>query len=112
MIHDYENCQQQYHELFFSRTKTIVFSKKAVIFQRNKKLCLAFRCGDMRPKSFIVGATLGAKIIRRKETKEGEMYHDAEVLTIEPDSCNEANLFLVWPFTVIHVIDKHSPFYR
>ena len=95
-----------------SRTKTIVFSKKAVIFQRNKKLCLGFRCGDMRPKSFIVGAALGAKIIRRKETKEGEMYHDAEVLTIEPDSCNEANLFLVWPFTVIHVIDKHSPFYR
>jgi len=94
------------------RTKTIVFSKKAVIFQRNKKLCLGFRCGDMRPKSFIVGAALGAKIIRRKETKEGEMYHDAEVLTIEPDSCNEANLFLVWPFTVIHVIDKHSPFYR
>ena len=96
----------------FYRTKTIVFSKKAVIFQRNKKLCLAFRCGDMRPKSFIVGATLGAKIIRRKETKEGEMYHDAEVLTIKPDSSEEANLFLVWPFTVIHVIDKNSPFYR
>ena len=66
----------------------------------------------MRPKSFIVGATLGAKIIRRKETKEGEMYHDAEVLTIKPDSSEEANLFLVWSFTVIHVIDKNSPFYR
>ena len=66
----------------------------------------------MRPQSFIVGASLGAKIIRRKETKEGEMYHDAEALNIEPDSSNETNLFLVWPLSVIHVIDKHSPFYK
>jgi hypothetical protein len=65
----------------------------------------------MRDNSFIVGAALSAKIIRRKVTKEGEMYHDVENLFIQPDSSNEPCLFLVWPFTVTHVIDKESPFW-
>ncbi len=89
-----------------------MFSKRAVICQRNKKLCLIFRCGDMRPNSFIVGAQIAAKLVSRKTTKEGEMYYEATTLQIKPDSANEANLFLLWPFTVTHVINKKSPLYR
>jgi hypothetical protein len=34
----------------------VVFSKQAVICERNKKLCMIFRVGDMRQDSFIVNA--------------------------------------------------------
>ena len=34
-----------------SRSKTVVFSKQAVICERNRKLCMVFRIGDMRHDS-------------------------------------------------------------
>ena len=37
------------------RTKTVMFSQCAVINQRNKKLCLIFRIGDLRDDNFILG---------------------------------------------------------
>ncbi len=58
-----------YHRFFndfTSRAKTVVFSKNAVICERDRKLCLVFRVGDMRHDSFIVGAQLSAKLIRRR----------------------------------------------
>ena len=42
-----------------------------MISERDGKLCLVFRVGDMRDDSFIVGAQVSAKIIRRKCTDEG-----------------------------------------
>ena len=50
-----------------------MFSKRAVISERDGKLCLVFRVGDMRDDSFIVGAQISAKIIRRKCTAEGNI---------------------------------------
>jgi len=47
------------------RAKTVVFSKNAVVNERDKKMCLVFRVGDMRHDSFIVGAQLSAKLIKR-----------------------------------------------
>ena len=94
------------------RTKTVVFSKQAVVCERNRKLCMIFRIGDMRHDSFIVNASLSIKVIRRKVTEEGEMYHDVVPLKIKPDSAEEPCVFLIWPITVIHVIDEDSPFYR
>ncbi len=90
----------------------MVFSKNAIVLERDKKLCLQFRVGDMRHDSFIVGCSLSAKVIRRRVSQEGEMYHDVQPLNIAPDSSNEPCMFLIWPFTVIHVIDKDSPFYK
>ena len=58
-------------QLLYLRAKTVVFSKRAVISERDGKLCLVFRVGDMRDDSFIVGAQVSAKIIRRKCTDEG-----------------------------------------
>jgi len=93
------------------RARTVVFSKNAVILERDGKLCLVFRVGDMRDDSFIVGTQLSAKIIRRKCTAEGEMYHDTQPITIVPETSNEPCVLLIWPLTVLHVIDEDSPFY-
>ncbi|CDQ68247.1 unnamed protein product [Oncorhynchus mykiss] len=53
------------------RAETLVFSKNAVISLRDDKLCLMFRVGDLR-SSHIVGANMRAKLIKSKQTQEGE----------------------------------------
>ena len=95
-----------------TRAKTVTFSKNAVVNQRDGKLVMLFRVGDIRDDSFIVGTQISAKLIRRRITKEGEMFHDVEQFNITPDSSNETCIFLIWPITVVHVIDKESPFWR
>ena len=47
------------------RTQTLLFSRNAVICQRDGYLCLMFRVGDMR-KSHIVEAHVRAQLIKRK----------------------------------------------
>lgn len=54
------------------RTQTLLFSKNAVICQRDGDLALMFRVGDMR-KSHIIGASVRAQLIRNRQTKEGEL---------------------------------------
>ena len=95
-----------------NRAKTVVFSKNAVICERNKQLCMIFRIGDMRHDSFIVNASLSVKIIRRRVSDEGEMYHEVIPIKIKPDSAEEPCVFMIWPITVMHVIDEESPFYK
>ena len=107
-----ENPQRVNLNVGFSRTKTVVFSKQAVICERDGKLCLVFRVGDMRDDSFIVGTQISAKIIRRRSTEEGEMYHDTHQINIVPETANEPCVLLIWPLTIIHVIDQESPFYE
>lgn len=94
------------------RTRTVVFSRNAVICERDGKLCLVFRVGDMRDDSFIVGTQVSAKIIRRRCTDEGEMHHDTQPINIRPDTSCEPCILLIWPLTLIHVIDEDSPFYE
>ena len=53
------------------RAETLVFSKNAVISLRDDRLCLMFRVGDLR-SSHIVGANMRAKLIKSKQTQEGE----------------------------------------
>jgi potassium inwardly-rectifying channel subfamily J len=47
------------------RTQTLLFSRNAVICQRDGYLCLMFRVGDMR-KSHIVEAHVRAQLIKKK----------------------------------------------
>ena len=47
------------------RTHTLLFSRNAVICQRDGVLCLMFRVGDMR-KSHIIEAHVRAQLIRRR----------------------------------------------
>ncbi|KAK9704160.1 Inward rectifier potassium channel C-terminal domain [Popillia japonica] len=93
------------------RTQTLLFSKNAVICQRDGLLCLMFRVGDMR-KSHIIGASIRAQLIRQKTTKEGELLNQYQTeLTVSADGC-DGDLFFIWPMTIVHKIDASSPLYH
>lgn len=92
------------------RSQTLLFSKYAVICQRDGELCLMFRVGDMR-KSHIIGASIRAQLIRSKTTKEGECLTQFQTeLEVTADGC-DADLFFIWPLTVVHKITSSSPLY-
>ncbi|KAK6643041.1 hypothetical protein RUM43_004544 [Polyplax serrata] len=92
------------------RRQTLLFSRKAVICQRDTQLCLMFRVGDMR-KSHIIGSSIRAHIFRTRTTREGEELPQYQCeLSVSADGC-ESNLFFIWPVTVVHIIDKDSPLY-
>nr|XP_012152631.1 PREDICTED: uncharacterized protein LOC100878943 isoform X2 [Megachile rotundata] len=93
------------------RTQTLLFSRNAVICQRDGELCLMFRVGDMR-KSHIIGAAIRAQVIRSRTTKEGEILsQNQQELAVGTDGQNE-NLFFIWPTTIVHKINADSPFYN
>ncbi|XP_044758852.1 G protein-activated inward rectifier potassium channel 3-like isoform X2 [Coccinella septempunctata] len=93
------------------RTQTLLFSKNAVVCQRDGALCLMFRVGDMR-KSHIIGANVRAQLIRPRKTKEGEILNQFQTeLSITADGC-DGNIFFIWPMTIVHTIDSSSPFYH
>ncbi|CAK1596288.1 unnamed protein product [Parnassius mnemosyne] len=92
------------------RTQTLLFSKYAVVCQRDGELCLMFRVGDLR-KSHIIGASVRAQLIRSRTTKEGELLsHYQTELELNADGC-DSNLFFIWPITMVHRINAESPFY-
>ncbi|XP_065353714.1 G protein-activated inward rectifier potassium channel 3-like isoform X1 [Cloeon dipterum] len=93
------------------RTQTLLFSRNAVICQRDGQLCLMFRVGDMR-KSHIIGAGIRAQLIRSRQTKEGEllaMYQHELVVGADSD---QNDIFFIWPMTVVHKVDASSPLYN
>ncbi|XP_076292913.1 uncharacterized protein LOC143215057 isoform X4 [Lasioglossum baleicum] len=93
------------------RTQTLLFSRNAVICQRDGELCLMFRVGDMR-KSHIIGAAVRAQLIRSRTTKEGEILsQNQQELAVGTDGQN-GNLFFIWPTTIVHKINSESPFYN
>ncbi|KAK6643039.1 hypothetical protein RUM43_004542 [Polyplax serrata] len=93
------------------RTHTLLFSRNAVICQRDGVLCLMFRVGDMR-KSHIIEAHIRAQLIRRRITKEGELLpFYQEELQVGGDG-EEDRIFFIWPTTIVHKIGPESPLYR
>lgn len=75
------------------------FSRKAVICQRDSRLCLVFRVVDFHV----------AYLFEEKISFEGErLGKSQESLKLEN---NGRVLLLTWPITVSHIIDKTSPFY-
>ena len=53
------------------RSATLMFSRNAVICQRDDQLCFMFRVADMR-KSHLLDASVRAQLIRKRTTAEGE----------------------------------------
>ncbi|KAL2100967.1 hypothetical protein ACEWY4_002728 [Coilia grayii] len=92
------------------RNQTLMFSNNAVVSQRDGKLCLMWRVGNLR-RSHIVEAHVRAQLIRPYITTEGEF------LPLEQTDLNVGydtgidRLFLVSPLVVIHEIDEDSPLY-
>jgi len=94
------------------RTQTLLFSRNAVICQRDGQLCLMFRVGDMRERSHLISASVRAQIIRPRATKEGEYLSPFLCeLDTQVDDYN-SNIFLIWPKVVVHKIDSTSPLYQ
>lgn len=94
------------------RSQTIMFSKYATICLREGQMCLTFRVGDVRSKSHVIGATIRASLVSQKITQEGEnipFYHHQLDVKID-DSKN--SLLLIWPVTIVHLIDRSSPFFH
>ncbi|XP_062843474.1 G protein-activated inward rectifier potassium channel 3 [Trichomycterus rosablanca] len=92
------------------RAETLVFSKNAVISLRDDKLCLMFRVGDLR-SSHIVGANMRAKLIKSKQTLEGEFIPLDQTDISVGFETGDDRLFLVSPLVISHEIDSHSPFW-
>ncbi|XP_067004374.1 ATP-sensitive inward rectifier potassium channel 12 [Anabrus simplex] len=88
------------------RTKTILFSEKAVICLRDGQLCLMFRVADMR-KSHIIEAKMHVLLVRKHMSTEGEL-----VAPYRSELSTDPRFFLLWPETVIHRIDEKSPLYN
>ncbi|NXP17850.1 KCNJ5 protein, partial [Scytalopus superciliaris] len=92
------------------RAQTLIFSKNCVISRRDEKLCLMFRVGDLRD-SHMVDAKIRAKLIKSRQTAEGEFIPlEQSELNLGYDT-GEDRLFLVEPQIICHVIDRHSPFW-
>ena len=62
------------------RSETLLFSRNAVVCNRDGKLTLLFRVANLRP-SHLVEAHVRATVISRKVTEEGEIipHHQTEI---------------------------------
>ncbi|KAM3922490.1 G protein-activated inward rectifier potassium channel 2-like [Leptodactylus fuscus] len=93
------------------RAETLMFSNMAVISVRDGKLCLMFRVGDLR-NSHIVEASIRAKLIKSKQTKEGEFIPLNQTdLNVGFDTGDD-RLFLVSPLIICHEFNEQSPFWE
>ena len=120
------------------RTQTLLFSRNAVICQRDGQPCLMFRVGDMR-KSHIIEAHVRAQMIKRKVTfsnphhsqlhfnqffkyynfllkfkvtREGELLPFFQTELKVGGDGEEDKILFIWPTTIVHKIDHESPLYR
>lgn len=69
------------------------------------------RIGDIQ-KSYIVQASVKARLIRRIYSKQEELldFHQDDI-SMSVDNCDN-RLMLLWPTTVYHKIDSKSPFWE
>lgn len=83
------------------------FSRKAVICQRDGVLCMIFRVADFK-QAHSIDSKIRAYLFEEKITEEGERVSKSQQ-RLKLD--NNGRVFLIWPQTVCHSIDKTSPFY-
>lgn len=93
------------------RAQTLIFSKHCVICERDEKLCMLFRIGDLR-ESHMVDAKIRAKLIKSRQTKEGEFIPlEQSEINLGYDTGGD-RLLLVEPQTITHLINESSPFWE
>jgi len=95
------------------RASTLMFSKNAVVCQRDGTNCLLFRVGNMR-HSTLVEAHVRAILISKRVTEEGEImpYFQTELSVGTDSEGEEDEIFFIWPTTLVHKINSESPFYN
>lgn len=82
------------------------FSRKATVCLRDGKLCLLFRVCDYRQKH-VISTRIQAFFFDEKKRLGRTFKYLRCNLQLE----NDGKLFLIWPTTVVHVIDSKSPLY-
>uniref|UniRef100_A0A8C5X309 G protein-activated inward rectifier potassium channel 1 n=1 Tax=Malurus cyaneus samueli TaxID=2593467 RepID=A0A8C5X309_9PASS len=92
------------------RAETLMFSRAAVISQRDAKLCLMFRVGNLR-NSHMVSAQIRCKLIKSRHTPEGEFLPLDQCELDVGFGTGADQLFLVSPLTICHEINSESPFF-
>ncbi|XP_012944013.1 ATP-sensitive inward rectifier potassium channel 10 [Aplysia californica] len=92
------------------RANTIVYSKHAVINHENGNLVLQIRLGDLR-QSHLVDSTISGMVVRRRSTEEGAYYPLYQFNCEFSANGMGDRIFLLWPITITHIIDKDSPLY-
>ncbi|XP_077406406.1 G protein-activated inward rectifier potassium channel 1 [Vanacampus margaritifer] len=92
------------------RAETLMFSQDAVISQRDGKLCLMFRVGNLR-NSHMVSAQIRCKLIKSRQTPEGEFLPLDQCELDVGFGTGADQLFLVSPLTICHEINSKSPFF-
>ncbi|TRY91355.1 hypothetical protein DNTS_026248 [Danionella cerebrum] len=93
------------------RAETLLFSRTCVVANRDDRLCLMFRLGDLR-ESHMVDAKVRAKLIKSRQTTEGEFLPlEQSEIDLGYESGSD-RLFLVEPQVIQHIIDSSSPFWE
>ncbi|KAL7860701.1 hypothetical protein AOLI_G00170500 [Acnodon oligacanthus] len=92
------------------RAETLMFSQDAVVSQRDGKLCLMFRVGNLR-NSHMVSAQIRCKLIKSRQTPEGEFLPLDQCELDVGFGTGADQLFLVSPLTICHEINPKSPFF-
>ncbi|XP_067826849.1 G protein-activated inward rectifier potassium channel 4-like [Heptranchias perlo] len=93
------------------RAETLKFSKCAVVSHRDERLCLMFRVGDLR-ESHIVDAKVRAKLIKSRQTKEGEFIPLEQTEINLGYETGKDRPFVVEPQIISHSINDNSPFWE
>jgi len=98
------------------RQTTIIFSQNAVITKRDDKFCLMFNIADVRKRQ-LVECHVRLHLFRTYRTLEGKVItNHQDQLRVGMDWYNirddSDRLFLLFPCTAVHVIDRKSPFYN
>ncbi|XP_065660206.1 G protein-activated inward rectifier potassium channel 3 isoform X3 [Hydra vulgaris] len=97
------------------RESTVRFSHHAVITKRDNKICFMFNIADVRKRQ-LIECHVRMYLFRSYKTIEGKIVHNhQDQLRVGTDWNNirdeSDRLFLLFPCTAVHVIDKMSPFY-
>ncbi|XP_028402991.1 inward rectifier potassium channel 2-like [Dendronephthya gigantea] len=98
------------------RSRTVLFSEKAVIGMRDDNLCLMFRVADLRA-SQLLECHIQVEMFYTRQTNEGELPYFHEKLSIGNGFESEGEgeeiyyTFMIIPNTIAHVINKDSPLY-
>lgn len=93
------------------RAETLLFSRTCVIANRDDQLCLMFRLGDLR-ESHMVDAKVRAKLIKSRQTAEGEFLPLEQTEIDLGYETGSDRLFLVEPQVIQHNIDTNSPLWE
>ncbi|XP_050676023.1 G protein-activated inward rectifier potassium channel 3-like [Leptidea sinapis] len=86
---------------------SVGFSNKATVCLRDGELCLQFRVWDFL-STHLIGSTINAYLHKPIRTLEGELVPNY----IQQLKLCQARALLLWPITVVHVIDAESPLFH